>query len=234
MTAVASGVPLAAQIAVLEHQRAAEERAKTSAEASALGPREVPKALIRAVRAELRALLDGNLEDNLEQIGAVTTRARELFMTIRGPGAKFVRGGPQPLVTSMASSANISGSVYTGSGMVGVGGYVNPEQFGAQAIRQLVSLVPEMLAAKSNSPDKIMKAIAIAKKEGHEDIVRALRKKLLGSVEDEEVPQLEAHEHHEHGANGANGANGGTNGVVVDVSNLSPDVAEEMGLAVPS
>jgi hypothetical protein len=233
MTAVVSGVPLATQIAQIAALD--QDRARASAEASALGPREVPKALIRAVRAELRALLDGDLEDNLEQIGAVTMRARELFMTIRGPGAKYTRGlgasGPQPLAT-MASSTG----VYMGSSLQQVGGYANPEQFGAQAIRQLVSLVPEILAAKSNSPDKLMKAIAIAKKEGQEDIVRALRKKLLGDDGEENgaAPQLEAHEHHEHGANGVNGVNGAANGVVLDASNLSPDVAEELGLAVPS
>lgn len=231
MTAVLSGVPLATQVALLAQQNEAKAvEAKASAEASALGPREVPKALIRAVRAELRALLEGNLEDNLEQIGAVTARARELFMTIRGPGAKFARGGPQPLVTSMASSANIGSSVYMGPQFVGGSYGSNPEQFGAQAIRQLVSLVPEILNAKANSPDKIMKAIAIAKKEGQEDIVQALRKKLLGDDADEKddgVPQLEAREHHHDGVNG-------TNGAVIDVSNLSPDVAEELGLAVPS
>lgn len=184
--------PLAGQIAAAAaEQMNTRAKAEQAAAASALVPREVPKALIRAVRAELRALLDGNLEDNLTQVEQVAVRARELFMSIKGPGVQFTRGLPTPIMTGQASGMltnfqNSSGVVYPQS-------YSNPEQFGASAIRQLVALVPEIMSAQANTPDKLMAAIALAEEKGHDDIAKALKKKLLG----DSVDTHDAHEAHE-------------------------------------
>jgi hypothetical protein len=186
MIPVGSG-PLAGQIAAA----AAEQmNTKMTAETgtNALAAREVPKALVRAIRAELRALLDGNLEDNLTQVEQVAVRARELFMSIRGPGAQFIRGGPQTSVTGaivngLTSYNGATATVYPQS-------YSNPEQFGASAIRQLVNLVPEILSAQSSTPDKLMAAIALAEEKGHHDIAKSLKKKLMGSDYSDESKQL--------------------------------------------
>jgi len=163
---------------------------------NALVPREVPKALVRAVRAELRALLDGDLEDNLTQVEQVAVLARELFMSIRGPGAQFTRGMPTPIMTGQAVGGSMMTNYSGGSGVVYPTSYSNPEQFGASAIRQLVNLVPEIMSAQANSPDKLMAAIALAQEKGHDDIARALKKKLMGEVPDA-ASAHEAHEAHE-------------------------------------
>lgn len=157
-------------------------------------PRKVPAALIEAIRAELLALAEGDLEENLKPISDVVLRANELFVAIRGAEARALRGTPVPMGMGMnASVTSFSGS---GSmGMVSPVSYSNPEQFGASAIRQLVSLVPEILAARTNAPDKLMKAIAIAKKEGHTEIAEVLTKRLLG----DEAPEHEHEHEHEHG-----------------------------------
>jgi len=181
----------------------AEVKAANSAvdNASTLSPRPVAKALVEAIREELRALVEGDLDANFSQIEKIVIRSRELFMTLKGPDASFTRGAP-------VSSANgpYYGAAYNvmSSGSVSFPGSItsNPEQFGAQAIRQLVSMVPEILNAKSNSPDKLMKAISLAKKDGHHDIAEALKKKLLG----------ESHEDHSHKTNAT--TNGVVNGIV--------------------
>ncbi len=218
MVPVGSG-PLAGQIAAAAAEQM-NTRAKVEAGVSALAPREVPKGLIRAVRAELQALLRGNLEDNLTQVEQVAVRARELFMSIKGPGSQFVRGGPTQSVMTVNGPQIIGGSAasYSGGSAVFPASYSNPEQFGASAIRQLVNLVPEIMSAQANTPDKLMAAIALAEEKGHDDIAKALKKKLMGSDYGDEPKQLaphdtlsgrrqhdahDAHETHEHESNDA-------------------------------
>ena len=181
-------------------------------ESSPGSPRAVPLALIEAVRAELLVLAAGDLEENLKQISDVVLRASELFVSIRGAEARVLRGvSAGPSVVQAQGMATSMATFGAGTGFV-AGGYANPEQFGASAIRQLVSLVPEMLAAKANSPDRLMKAISLAKKEGRDDIVQALTRRLLG---DDAPPEDHVHCLEMGEANGeANGkASGGkTNG----------------------
>ena len=213
MVPVGSG-PLAGQIAAAAAEQM-NTRAKVEAGVSALAPREVPKALVRAVRAELRALLDGNLEDNLTQVEQVAVRARELFMSIRGPGAQFTRGGSTQSPVMMNGAQIGTMSSYSSSGAVFPASYSNPEQFGASAIRQLVNLVPEIMSAQNSSPDKLMAAIVLAEEKGHDDIAKALKKKLMGDTA-EESKKLAAHEHEAHEAHDeVSGVNGVTNGVAV-------------------
>lgn len=201
--------PLAPQLAAIAEQKAAASHANT------LSPKPVPKALVEAIREELRALVEGDLDANFSQIEKIVIRSRELFMTLKGPDAPFTRGAtPIPgMPLTVYNGGFSSGSIsmpYTAS---------NPEQFGAQAIRQLVSMVPEILNARSNTPDKLMKAIALAKKEGHHDIAEALKKKLLG----------ESHEDHQHDeGNGVmNGAtNGAANGTMIVPESDVTDVVD--------
>jgi hypothetical protein len=205
--------PLAPQVAAAAVEQALRKKGEEYEKAvSALVTREVPKALVRAVRAELRALLDGNLEDNLTQVEQVAVRARELFMSIRGPGAQFTRGMSTPIMTGQASG--MLTNFQSSSGVVYPASYSNPEQFGASAIRQLVALVPEIVNAQANTPDKLMAAIALAEEKGHHDIAKALKKKLMG----DSVDASDAHEAHEaHDAHDVveSGGSNGTSATVV-------------------
>jgi len=70
---------------------------------------------------------------------------------------------------------------------------VTTEQFGAKAIRELVSTIsaiPDAVAAAvtaaSNSPDKLMMAIALAKEKGHPEIAAMLTERLLGKPDKDE------------------------------------------------
>jgi hypothetical protein len=208
MVATIGSGPLTPQVAAAAAIQLADRLYEEKKTASALAPREVPKALIRAVRAELRALLDGDLEDNLTQVEQVAVRARELFMSIRGPGAQFTRGGlATPVVMNGAQVGTVS-SYNTGL-VFPQQSYSNPEQFGASAIRQLVALVPEIVSAQANTPDKLMTAIVLAEEKGHHDIAQALKKKLMGSDADASLSHEahEAHEAHEvHESNGTSAA----------------------------
>ena len=135
-------------------------------------PRKVPPALVDAVRAEMADLVQGDLEDPqaLTRIEQFAQRARDLFAVVRG----------QPATASAYGGANVSmnGGLVTA---YNVGNYQNPEQFGAKAIRELVSLLPELIAMnKKESPAEIAEAMKIAKDAGDEELHKALRDKLMG------------------------------------------------------
>lgn len=141
-------------------------------------PRKIPTALVDAVRAEMSALVAGDIGDDLHalaKIAELAQRARELFAVVRGHS-----------IAARAPSSNFS---YGGSGIT-IGGsdssftpgyYGQPEQFGARAIRELVSLLPELLQAqkKEESPAEIAEAMKIASEEGDEELRLALRSKLM-------------------------------------------------------
>lgn len=157
-------------------------------------PRKVPAALLDAVRAEMASMLQGDIEDPqaLSQIEKFAQVANTLFAVVRG----------QPHVHPHVAAYN-GGAVY-GGGVVSVGGYSNPEQFGARAIRELVGLLPEILQSqKKESPAEIAEAMKIAKEEGDEELRLALRDKLMGKnkkdgvVEAKAIIAHEAHEHHD-------------------------------------
>ena len=160
-------------------------------------------------------VVDGDLEDNLTQIEQVTAKARELFMSIRGPGAQFARG---PQLISPQGMGGSTSTVTFGAGT----SYSNPEQFGASAIRQLVSLVPEILGSQNNSPDKLMAAIVLAEEKGHHDVAESLKKKLLGGDAASELKRFEPHVHAEpvqaNGAVNGGGSQSAVNGSAVVVT----------------
>ncbi len=149
-----------------------------AARRAAMAPvREVPPALVEALRTEMKQLVEGDITKNVGQLINVATKAAELFQTIRGESIELQRRRGNGLVVGGADSMYASGPM--------MAGYGGPEQFGARAIRELVSLVPEILAAqkKSETSSDLVTAIALAKAQGQDDIVAYLREKLLGPSE---------------------------------------------------
>jgi hypothetical protein len=169
MTAIATpAYPLAVQPGVpLRDQLPPQPGAKTS----------IPEPLVAAVRAELRDLVDGDIGDALvlNRIEQLAARARELFSVVRGSPAPARQGTGVAYGGSSVATYNMG----TFGGVVGT--VVEPEQFGARAIRELVSLIPEVIAGqKKESPADIAEAMRIAKQEGDEELHAALRERLLG------------------------------------------------------
>lgn len=123
------------------------------------------------MRTEMVAMMEGDLSDPqaLAQIAAVAHKARDLFAVISGQPA----GHP---------AMNAGNTAYGGSAaFIGGSVYPNTEQFGAKAIRELVGLLPEVLAmSKKESPAEIAEAMRIAKEDGDEELHKALRDKLMG------------------------------------------------------
>ena len=77
--------------------------------------------------------------------------------------------------------------------MSGIGTVTEPEQFGARAIRELVSLIPEIIAGqKRESPADIAEAMKIAKEDGDTELYDSLRGKLLGKKTEKVAGIVEA------------------------------------------
>lgn len=149
----------------------------------------IPKAIVDAIRTEMKTLIEADdLDANLVLLEQLAGRARELFMTFKAPHARFSRRG-NGMMYGDAYAYGGGSTLYTGGiglGMQSVGGSIAaPEQFGAKAIREIISILPELLAGRSESasPDKLVDAIAAAKKNGEEEIAKELTARLLAKPE---------------------------------------------------
>ncbi len=204
--AVAATPPSPPSTGLMDKVHALADKADAERRAASADPRELPRVLVEGIRDELKRLVDGKVEDNLIQIQSVCQRANELFMVLRGATARFNqhRGpGSYPLpgvYGGLDSSVTIGAPMVTDYGYVGssVSPQNNPEQFGAKAIRELVSLIPEVLAAHSNSPEKLMAAIALAKEKGHDEIAATLTERLLGKQEKDDPNVITTRVEHLH------------------------------------
>jgi hypothetical protein len=72
--------------------------------------------------------------------------------------------------------------------------YVPPEQFGATAIRQLVALLPDILAARQRDPVSLVEAIAKAREKGMNELAGKLERQLTISLPE---PDSKEHDHEE-------------------------------------
>ncbi len=147
---------------------------------------QIPKPIVDAIRAEMKALIEADdLDANLILLEQLAGRARELFMTFKAPHARFTRRGlgmySGDSYAYGGGSTFYTGGIYpTSTQAIGA-----PEQFGAKAIREIISILPELLAGRSESasPDKLVDAIAAAKKNGEEEIAKELTARLLAKPE---------------------------------------------------
>lgn len=148
---------------------------------------QIPKAIVDAIRSEMKALVEAeDLDANLILLEQLAGRARELFMTFKAPHARFTRRGPGGIGYAYAGDVSYGGSTLYTSGFPASSQFVGaPEQFGAKAIREIISILPELLAGRSESasPDKLVDAIAAAKKNGEEEIAKELTARLLAKPE---------------------------------------------------
>ncbi len=155
--------------------------------------------LLEALRTELRRLVDGDLDANLVPIEQVAARGRELLMTLKAPETRVIRGRHpgSPFVNS-GGNYSIASSV----GAWSDGGLVqqypvtptSPEQFGATAVRQMVSLVPDaidkIVRGITQSPERLVLAITAARERGQDALADKLEARLLG---DDAAPAKDSH-----------------------------------------
>ncbi len=156
--------------------------------------------LLEALRAELRRLVDGDLDANLVPIEQVAARGRELLMTLKAPEARVIRGR-HPVSPFVNSGGNYSTASSVGGWSEG--GLVqqpyplqatSPEQFGATAVRQMVSLVPDavdkIVRGITQSPERLVLAITAARERGQDALADKLEARLLG---DDAAPAKDSH-----------------------------------------
>jgi len=157
--------------------------------------------LLTAIRAELLCLIEGpDLGSKLPSVALVAAKAQELLLSLRVDPAAMRGGGPASGINVALNSVPMMSSGY---GTMNVGPIANPvysppEQFGAQAIRQLVALLPDILAARQRDPVQLVEAIAVAREKGLTDLADKLQRQLLIAMPDAEAPH-EHHEQHEEG-----------------------------------
>ena len=176
-------------------------------------PSRASKELIEALRAEFRGLIEGGeFPANLVTIAKFAQSARQALMTINVPaGLGLHRRGQQaqPGFVSMndggemdslfgaddgmGQQPTILGSSYSASNWnnFATSNHLrrDPEQFGARAIREIVSLVPAVAEtwAKAMRPPpttaSLVDAISIARTKGLEDLAARIEAKLLEGLD---------------------------------------------------
>ena len=137
-------------------------------------PKKLSDAIVEAIRSEFRSLLEGDLDDNLAQIEQLAATTRGLFQTLKG-GVPPIRGGRFPAPGGAGYS--------TGAWFGPQPSLPNVEQFGAAAVRQIVSNIPDVAAkvadAIANNPVRQVEAIAEARSKGMAALADKLEQRLL-------------------------------------------------------
>jgi hypothetical protein len=177
--------------------------------------RPIPKELTEALRAEFARLIEGDrFLENLALLENLARTTRGLTMTI---GVVPKGSAPQ---SPQAGVYMAGGNVWTGPVPNGPIGTKYAEQFGARAIRELVTLVPEIAAKVAQSlrqsPANLVEAIHSAKEKGLVELAAKLEAKLLDAIDDVEPAPVPAVHDHPH-------TNGTTNGAAaVESSEAAP------------
>jgi hypothetical protein len=170
--------------------------------APAGGPK-VPlaKELVESLRAEFHKLIDGDrFMENLVTIGNLSRHAYDLWRTL---GVAPIASGSRPQQVGPNYIYGDSGEQMPMAMPISVSN-LNPEQFGARSIREIIGLAPELMRtwanAHKNTAGAVVDAISKAKSLGLEDLATRLETKLMsmieGDFEPEEEPELpEPHQH---------------------------------------
>jgi hypothetical protein len=131
-----------------------------------------PKQLVDAVRAEMLKLVKAkDFEDQLGTIGRLANQAGDLLMCLKTPEAvmKNEHGIVVPGVLSAPS---------------------NVETYGATMIREIMGAVQSQ--GKKDSPEDLVRAIALAREHGMTDLSAELEVKLTGKKLDGKRPMKRA------------------------------------------
>lgn len=213
----------------------AEEARSTQPTQPIQPPKRVPKRaseeLIEALRAEFRGIIEGDdFPTNLITIAQLAQSARRTIMTLNvpaglglhrrgrqiGPGGMSLNDGGEldsmlEADDSLSQYPNPPNPINTWGSFTGVHHRRDPEQFGARAIREIVSLVPAVAEtwAKAMRPPpttaSLVDAISIARAKGLEDLAARIESKLLEGLD---APAAPSHAT----TTPAAGAGGATNG----------------------
>lgn len=142
-------------------------------------------ALLEAVRAELRELTQGpDLAAKLPLIATVAARAQQLLLSLRvDPAMMLDTGGAQNL---QAAFNGVPASNFSLSIPAALPAAAQPEQFGASAIRQVIALLPDLLAARHRDPQSLVEAIATAREKGMDDLAAKLERQLIIALPEDE------------------------------------------------
>ena len=141
------------------------------------------KSLCEAMRAQLADMVSSeNFDQDLLGVARFAEGARQLLMTIRVPPVgQRTRVGPPGTVNYGNYNAATTGTFGYDTWMPAMpaGAAMGPpEQFGAQAIRQLVALLPDVMSKRT--PTELLRAMKDARDMGLNDVAEELRKELLG------------------------------------------------------
>lgn len=121
-----------------------------------------PKHLVEAVRKELLRLVNlPDLDANLGMISRLANQADDLLCVVKAPEA-VMRDEHEITVPGVASTST------------------NVETYGATIIREAITAMTGFQKAQAESPDRLVEAIATARREGMPDVAAALEAKLTG------------------------------------------------------
>jgi hypothetical protein len=155
----------------------------------ALLRKKVDTPLTKAIREEIKRLADEEkfTLGMLRAIERVAAHGRAMLSGTAELDA-LLGGGSGPLDLDDLEDDLLGGSSYIGGG---ISTSSTAENFGSRAMRELTAMLPKILEARNRtSTVELVRALAVARKEGLDEVAADLQEQIKGAKEDEPVPSV--------------------------------------------